>query len=204
MKGRITFLGMAAFFLLAGLVYVSAQEGRGPMLKGEPKLSLETVRTPDFGGRQHGGPLDQGSWLVVNLQFQFDGKGKWLDDVEVSYRVMITGREKNAGRRCVLERTVTYADVEPGRKCNTAVYVRPAFFRRFFNGRPDPRRVSCYVEIRHNGRRVGVVRQNANGVPDDWYKSRGQSERDGLMLKRETPFAFIDYDYFLYEIVDQS
>ena len=204
MKSRVGHLIAVLLALLTGAGWLSAQEGRSAALKGEPKLSLEVARTPDFGGRQHGGPLAQGAWLVVNLQFQLDGKGKWLDGLEVTYRVMVTGRDRTADRRLLLERTVTYADVELGRRCNTAVYVRPSFFLRHFNGRPDPRRVSCHVEIRHNGRRLGTVRQNGHGVPEDWYKTRGKFDGDALMLKRETPFAFLDYDYFLYEIVDQS
>lgn len=206
MKSSFHMILIVGVLFMVCTLALTAQESGEPALKGEPRISVQTEKTPDFGEKQPGGPFGQGVWLVVNLQLEFAGKrGEWLeDDLEVTYRLLLTGRQKNAGKAIVLERTVEYGDVEKGRKCNAAVYVRPAFFLRNFNERPDPSRISYYVEIRYGGRRLKRLTQNARGVPPDWYKSKGlKIDEDSLMMKCETPFAFLGYDYFLYEMVNQ-
>jgi hypothetical protein len=64
-----------------------------------------------------------------------------------------------------------------------------------------------YVELRVNGSPLhrNPIVNTATGIPRDWFQKVGNAMKvsNALLLKSKTPFADLDYDYYLYEVPGQ-
>jgi len=65
-------------------------------------------------------------------------------------------------------------------------------------------KVSVYVEVRVDGSAIhkNPLINTATGLPKDWYLQVGRIKRikHALLPKSKTPFASLDFDYYLYEL----
>ncbi|MDD3694854.1 MAG: hypothetical protein PHG44_02670 [Lentisphaeria bacterium] len=200
----------AHLFLLLLFVSNLSQAQRRPRFSVKEsgsglKLKLESRRAPEFKDSKRGvGGL--GYWGVINLEFELDNrKDEWLDELEVYCLVLAMPR---GGGGVKLEETFRYMDLRGGEKNNLVLFITPNFFRRHMDSnRPDMSKLSVYVELRVNGSPLhrNPIVNTATGIPRDWFQKVGNAMKvsNALLLKSKTPFADLDYDYYLYEVPGQ-
>jgi len=166
-----------------------------------PKLKLETVRGPEYKDSRHG-TAAAGYWGVINLEFELTNKkDEWIDELEVYCKILI---ETKDGKGLVLENSFFYVDVCCGDKNRVVLYIPPSFFRRHLEiNRPDMKKTNVYLELRVDGAPIhkNVIVETNTKIPRDWYKmtDRYKSLSNVILLKSKTPFAPLDYDYYILE-----
>lgn len=202
----------AAIYFFLSLIFVSsfcqAQRKTRFSIKESGsglKPKLESRRAPEFKDSKRGMSA-LGYWGVIDLEFELDNrKDEWLDELEVYCLVLAMPRGSGG---VVLEQTFRYMDVRGGEKNNLNLFITPNFFRRHMDSnKPDMSRLSVYLELRMNGSPLhrNPIVNTATGVPRDWFQKVGNAKKipNALLLKSKTPFADLDYDYYLYEVPGQ-
>lgn len=166
-----------------------------------PKLKLETVRGPEYKDSRYGSGA-AGYWGAINLEFELDNKkDEWIDELEVYCKILI---ETKDGKGLVLENSFFYIDVCCGDKNRVVLYIPPTFFRRHLEvSRPDMKKINVYMELRVDGSPIhrNVIVETNTRIPKDWYKmtDRYRTLTNIILLKSKTPFAPLDYDYYILE-----
>jgi len=170
---------------------------------GSLKLNLETMRAPEFKDSKQG-ISGCAYWGVVSLEFELDNKkDEWIDELEVYCLVLA---QQKGGTAVALEQSFRYMDVCGGEKNRVQLFITPTFFKRYLDSgkRPDMSKLSAYVEIRMGGVALhkNPITSTATGLPKDWYQQVGRIKRiaNALFPKSKTPFASVDFDYYLYEL----
>jgi len=170
---------------------------------GGLKLNLETMRAPEFKDSKQG-ISGCGYCGVISLDFELDNKkDEWVDELEV-YCLVVA--QKKGGTAVALEQSFRYMDVSGGEKNRVQLFITPTFFRRYLDNskRPDMSKLSAYVELRVGGSPIhkNPIINTAPGLPKDWYQQVGRIKRiaNALLPKSRTPFASVDFDYYLYEL----
>ncbi len=166
-----------------------------------PKLKLETLRGPEFKDSRYSSSA-AGYWGVINLEFELNNKkDEWIDELEVFCKILI---ETKNGKGLVLENSFFYVDVCGGDKNRVVLYIPPNFFRRHLElSKPDMNKTNVYLELRVEGKPIhkNVIIQTNTRIPKDWYgkTDRYRTLNNVILLKSKTPFAPLDYDYYLLE-----
>jgi hypothetical protein len=170
---------------------------------GSLKLKLETMRAPEFKDSKQG-IAGCAHWGVVSLDFELDNdKDEWVDELEVYCLILA---QQKGGTAVALEQSFRYMDVCGGDKNHVLLFITPTFFRRYLDNskRPDTSKLSAYVELRVGGSPIhkSPIFNTAAGLPKDWYQQAGRIKRiaNALLPKSRTPFASVDFDYYLYEL----
>lgn len=194
---------LLAFLLLVPLLY-GQRRTRFSIKEGASlKLKLETMRAPDFKDSKQG-ISGRANWGVVSLEFELDNrKDEWVDELEIYCLVLA---QQRGGTAVALEQSFRYMDVCGGDKNRALFFITPSFFNRYLDAgkRPDMSKVSVYVEVRVDGSAIhkNPLINTATGLPKDWYQQVGRIKRikHALLPKSKTPFASLDFDYYLYEL----
>jgi hypothetical protein len=186
---------------------VMAQSKKIRLKPNSGKVKVENVRTPDFKDSKKGSNGNGGYWTAIEVEFELDGKkDEWLDSLEIFYRVLI--HRKDNDKFILAERSIDYNDIQGGKKLFAVAYLKPNFTRRYFNSKTaDPGAISVYIEIRSDGvpiqKKTELITVTGNGVPKDWFSGKRLENvrvvSDVIFRKSETPFAALDYDYYLDE-----
>jgi hypothetical protein len=194
---------LLAFLFLLPLLY-GQRRGKFSAKEGASlKLKLETMRAPDFKDSKQG-IGGRANWGVVSLEFELDNrKDEWVDELEVYCLVLA---QQKGGTAVALEQSFRYMDVCGGDKNRVLLFITPSFFNRYLDAgkRPDMSKLSAYIEIRVDGTAIhrNPIFNTATGLPKDWYQQIGRIKRvnHALLPKSKTPFASLDFDYYLYEL----
>jgi hypothetical protein len=167
------------------------------------KLKLETMRAPDFKDSAQG-ISGRSQWGVLSLEFELaNRKDEWVDELEVYCLVLA---QQKGGTVVALEQSFQYMDVCGGERNRVQLFITPTFFSRYMDSgkRPDMSKLSAYMEIRVGGSPIhkNLIISTATGLPKDWYQQVGRVKRinNALFPKSKTPFASLDFDYYLYEL----
>jgi len=195
------------FLLLIPLAYGQKRSRFSVKEGGSLKIKLESMRAPEFKDSMQG-IAACAHWGVISLEFELDNtKDEWIDELEVYCLVLA---QQKGGTAVVLEQSFSFMDVCGGDKNRVLLFITPNFFRRYLDNskRPDMSKLSAYVELRVGGSPIhkSPIVISASGLPKDWYQQAGRLKRisNALLPKSRTPFASLDYDYFLYELPKES
>lgn len=194
---------LLVFLLLIPLAYGQRRSRFSVKEGGSMKLKLETMRAPEFKDSKQG-IAGCAHWGVVSLDFELDNdKDEWVDELEIYCLILA---QQKGGTAVALEQSFRYMDVCGGDKNHVLLFITPSFFRRYLDNskRPDTSKLSAYVEIRVGGSPIhkSPIFNTATGLPKDWYQQAGRIKRipNALLPKSRTPFASLDFDYYLYEL----
>jgi len=194
---------LLVFLLLIPLAYGQRRSRFSVKEGGSLKLKLETMRAPEFKDSKQG-IAGCAHWGVVSLDFELDNdKDEWVDELEVYCLILA---QQKGGTAVALEQSFRYMDVCGGDKNHVLLFITPTFFRRYLDNskRPDTSKLSAYVELRVGGSPIhkSPIFNTAAGLPKDWYQQAGRIKRiaNALLPKSRTPFASVDFDYYLYEL----
>lgn len=194
---------LLVFLLLIPLAYGQRRSRFSVKEGGSLKLKLETMRAPEFKDSKQG-IAGCAHWGVVSLDFELDNdKDEWVDELEVYCLILA---QQKGGTAVALEQSFRYMDVCGGDKNHVLLFITPTFFRRYLDNskRPNTSKLSAYVELRVGGSPIhkSPIFNTAAGLPKDWYQQAGRIKRiaNALLPKSRTPFASVDFDYYLYEL----
>ncbi|MFA6814882.1 MAG: Amuc_1102 family pilus-like protein [Lentisphaeria bacterium] len=191
---------------LVGFLLPDAAVFGGPKID-KAKIKLDVERTPQFQDSRYGSSGSGDSWLAVRVEFELSGdKDEWVDEAEMSYKLLIP--RKN-GRLVMLEQTIKVIDLKCGKKLNSVVYVRPSFIEKVCGStRPDLGKTSVYVDFRASGQLLHAdpITIDGSGMPRGWFKlkelSKVKKYLNDISPRSKTPFAVLDYDYYVSEKAD--
>lgn len=195
--GKIAVL--AAVSLVCFGVSVLAQgAARGREGDGRPVLKLREltgygprsiIKSPDSGASRRSSSRE---W--VELGVQYDTQPEWIDEVSLSYFVLLRNPRNNP-ELTLIKGSVTYLDVARGSSHLGVAYVRPAALARYGEV------AAVAVEVRVKGEvldTLSIGRLAANKpLPSDWWKSPNLIPKDGYIWdKSKTPFALLNFDEY--------
>lgn len=188
--------------ILAPAPAMAQRRTRPAGVKSLPKIKLESERSPDFKDAKKGNAA-LAYWGVISLeQLELDlGKFEFVDELEVYVLALLDRKPRSAQ---VFEQSFLFKDVEGGTKHNAKFYLPPTFFRKHLEStRVDVNKVSVYVELRIDKKPIHreVIVNTQTGMPKDWFQQlRGATPvKDEILPKSKTPFASLDYDFYMYE-----
>ncbi|MBJ7258598.1 MAG: hypothetical protein JHD33_03585 [Chthoniobacterales bacterium] len=165
-------------------------------------ITPDLVTTPEYsisyGPKNKKVPKNK-DFLELEVSFDWQPRGKdpkFLDDLTISYYVLLNNKSKEYPKGAVLTGSVTHTAVPQAKALNSVMYISPRTLERFFDGKA-PTTVSAAVAD------VGVtITKQGQLVADKSWKGKGQwwstlQQVNGYVLnKSETPFAPLAWDYY--------
>ena len=156
-------------------------------------VRFDSVPTPNFQYNVRGvSTRNDGrrDWLQLSTEFDLDRP--WLDELTITYFVVLTADERNFPQGTPLVNmftgSVTYQNVKRGRH-NSAMFLDPNTFERF--GRPSAVAVVYNVGGRPAG---GDVRPQTTAESRWWTTQTPHSI--SLLNRSETPWALVEIEQF--------
>lgn len=171
---------------------------RGREGDGRPVLKLRELtgygprailKSPDSGASRRSASRE---W--VELGVQYDTQPDWIDEVSLSYYVLLRNPRNNP-ELALIKGTVGYLDVARGASHLGVAYVRPAALARYGEV------AAVAVEVRIKGEIIDVLSIGrlapSKPLPSDWWKSPNLIAKDGYIVdKSRTPFALVNFDEY--------
>ncbi|MGK0189158.1 MAG: hypothetical protein ACI9R3_004975 [Verrucomicrobiales bacterium] len=163
------------------------------------KVALQSQKTPDY---QVSGPSKKRwtpkEWIELEVPFSVKLPGKMvaLDSLSFKYYVVLNGPKKT-----LLTATLNHSNVPGNEKIASVVYISPQTIQKIANSStavsgPHKMVVAYGVEVEYNGATVGFFDSTGAKSPDKAFWTKDGLERgDGLVSKKETPFAPLWSDY---------
>lgn len=147
------------------------------------------LKSPDAGASRRSATRE---W--VELGVQYDTQPEWIDEVSLSYFVLLR-HARNNPEFTLLKGSVTYLDVARGASHLGVAYVRPAALARYGEV------AAVAVEVRVKGEVLDTlsIGRLAAGkpLPSDWWKSPNFIPKDGYIVeKSKTPFVLVNFDEY--------
>ena len=191
---------MAAYWLALVLVMVVSNAAFAQKAVAQIKgVKIGTVMTPDFKDSRE---PNKNYWCRISVDFGTSG-AKWLNEIDVKWTVATFNAD---GKLLVMRESMTFEDIEEGRKHTVCAFLKPSFPRKYQNrSQFDTNNIAVYVEILYGGKRIGAYDDKRIGkLPDKWYEKvqNGVSLKGQLLPKSKTPFAPMDYDSFEHEKIN--
>lgn len=201
-SGWLLLLLLGCGILAPTTVLAQQRRTRPVTVKSLPKIKLESERSPDFKDSKKGNAA-LAYWGVISLeQLELDlNKFEFLEELEVYILVLLDRKPRTA---LVFEQSFLFKDVEGNLKHNAKFYFSPVFFRKHLEStRVDTNKMSVYMELRVDKKPIHreVIASTQTGMPKDWFQQlRGATPiKDEILPKSKTPFASLDFDYYMYE-----
>ena len=139
-------------------------------------------------------------FIEIETSFDWQPRAKdpkFLDDLTLSYYVLLNNKSKEYPRGTLLTGSVTHAAIPQGKGLNSVMYISPRTIERFFDGKA-PNTVSAAVKdagvvILKQGQPVADLSWKGSGK---WWEKEGEPTTGYLLNKNETPFAPLLWDYY--------
>lgn len=162
MKTKLLFTALMGICLFGNNVF--AQKAKKParltVTLKDKNIKTEQLKAPDIGRTKMKGnsKLTKERWLrlytTINLTSQ-DTKAKWVDDLEVTWKVYlapVTSGE-NKRRAILLEKTVSYYEAPLGLSTGLpiTVFFRPSFIERYMKDGFKIGDIAVILEFKANG-----------------------------------------------------
>jgi len=163
------------------------------------ELRLDYKQTPYYDTQTDPRAKRMHDWLQILAEYEAEGgRDGWVDDVSLTWYVAVL--PKAGGRPILMQRTVTYVDVERGSH-RADIYLRPGFIRRYYGERRiDRDAIAVYVEAKVNGVRSSRIEESKGKFPRNWWETEDPrsiiKKDEELLIRNETPFAPLDYDFY--------
>ncbi len=159
------------------------------------KLKINVEKTPSAKDSRKGSRGAGDEWICVEAEVEMSGQG-WLDEFEARWSVIV---DADSGKKpYLLKGSTTFVNLRKGKNYIT-VFVSPSFFKRYVRGeRVRSSKVSARLEIAVNGK---VEAKKSEGRDTKLFSNpkKCREERQGLLPRSKTPFASLDYDYYVSE-----
>jgi len=163
------------------------------------RFDMDTRRTPNYQAASSKASGSEKEWVALQLDYELEDRSdrEWIDELSLTWHVGLLPSDQ---KPVVMQKTVTYSDVEEGQK-HAVMYLRPGFVERYYgNERIRSRDLKIYLEVRINGElaeRLLIPEEKPTGWWE--YKEPRVHRKDADLLNRmETPFAPLDFDYYEY------
>ena len=160
------------------------------------KLEITTERTPSAEGSKKGSQGSGTRWLCVRAQIDMSGR-EWLDTMDAHWSVVI---DADSGKKpFLMELDTSFINIKKGNKNRITAYVDPVFFERYMNTESvNTNKVTARLELKANGK---VVARKTEGKKGALISQPGKcmTAASTLLPKSKTPFAQVDFDYYLKE-----
>lgn len=160
---------------------------------------VQSQKTPDY---TVSGPKKkrwtQKEWVEIEVPFivtKLPAKAVALSELVFKYYVVVNGPEKK-----LLTTTLNHTNVPGKEKVASVVYISPQTMQKI-SGRadasnPDKMIVAYGVEVEYEGKTVGFFDSTGKKKPEQaFWKTSNFPPADGLLAKKDTPFAPLWSDY---------
>ena len=194
---RNTFI--AALTLAVAILTTTTKRADAQNIVSIDKPIVQSQKTPDY---TVSGPKKKRwtpkEWVEIEVPFvvtKLPDKAVALSELVFKYYVVVNGPEK-----MLLSTTLNHTNVPGKEKVASVVYISPQTMQKI-SGRPDvtsPEKliVAYGVEVEYDGKTVGFFDSTGKKNPEQaFWKSSTFTSADGLVAKKETPFAPLWSDY---------
>ena len=150
------------------------------------KVQPTFVPTPNVGGekrRSGGGGEDQ--WLAIEVDFK--STVELTDELTFSYYVALANK-------CLVGET-TYVNVEKGRDLHAVMYISPRALRHLTAAKRASSNNIENITVQILSKGQPVAEKSMKPAPADWWK-KAEAVKGIVLKKSETPFAWVDWDYY--------
>ena len=152
-------------------------------------------RAPSMGNRSP----KQKDWGVLDVTF--DSAPEWIDEMTVTFTVMLQNKKAKQGEPAfsLLTLTSEYRDIAQGRDRKAGVVILPVAMER--HGQP----IGIGVQFFRDGQLIaesGVGAESLSSQPKWWANTKVTDhatvkKRDGYLIERsKSPFALVDIDSY--------
>lgn len=165
-------------------------------------ITPDIVTTPDysfsFGPKSKKVPKNK-DFLELEVCFDWQPKSKepkFLDDLTVTYYVLLNNKSKEFPKGALLTGSVSHVSVPQAKELHSVMYVSPRTLERFFDGKPPGSLGPTVVDVG-----ITITKQGQLVAEKSW-KGKGQwwtplQQVSGFLLnKSESPFAPLAWDYY--------
>lgn len=174
------------------------------------KLETSLVDSPNFSVPGYDKRVRRpGKWLEIEVTFDWQPsratESKYLDDLTVSYFVLLNNKSREFPKGTLLTGSVSHMSVSQGKDMKSVMYVAPKTLERFFDGKLPVNASQAVLglgaEISVGGKVVAGFTTSGRGPdkerPWAWWDDESFKEKTSgaLLNKNETPFASLAYDY---------
>ena len=159
-------------------------------------IDFDERRSPDYNTDLPGRPQKNEKWLRITCTLDVDGgRDKFVDEIVLDWYILAGVR----GPDILLHREVTYTDVEEGDR-HGCIFIPPTFFRRYMDTEdPDKDNFRVLVRVKVNGEYQAGEFYPKGKPRRSWWTDSDNRKVDGYLLARpETPFAPLDWWYYMY------
>ena len=149
------------------------------------KITPALEPTPEVGGSKHRSGGGEDKWLAIEVDFK--SNVDFTDELTFNYYALYA-------RKCLVGET-TYKGIYKGRELHSVMYVSP----RALKGLTDGKYVSLNgldnITVQISSKGQVVAERSLRDVRGEWWKSLEPVK--GIVLKKnETPFTWVDWDYY--------
>lgn len=191
---------LSVLSLAAAFVAMPLQAQAQGKIVSVSKPIVQSQKTPDY---TVSGPKKKRwtakEWVEIEVPFvvnKLPAKAVALDELTFKYYVVVNGPEKR-----MLTTTLSHTNVPGREKIASVVYISPQTLQKIANSpssvsAPAKLIVAYGVEVEYGGKIVGFFDSTGKKKPEQaFWKSTSYPSGDGLLAKKDTPFAPLWSDY---------
>jgi len=206
------FIVAVTLLSVCSVVFAQQNSTQPPPLKLKKFTALSgksLVKSPNYGLSDEPGISKTGKapeWRRVNVEYQTNPE--WINELKIDFIVVTQKAEredgKNVKKYSVYKKSVTYTDIEAGRKHFASAFLHPNAEKRYGTT------VAAAVVLSVDGVKIEEYGEVATSVRsifgENWWNNPRIMESDvlvprsGYLLnKKESPFVFMNIDS--YEVI---
>ena len=149
-------------------------------------------------------------WLEVDVKFDMKqekkGGPKFADELTVNYFILLNNKATNEeGKATLLTGAITHVDVHYDKDLHVGAFVSYQTLSRFLGDKvaSNPKQALINIGVTISDSSGEIARKQMNGEisPDKtpWWENSEKYNvvSDRVLSKNATPFAHLDWDYFL-------
>jgi len=203
----VKFLAAAVLFSMAASP-LFAQSAPKAEIKDIAAAFLASPAQMTYGKKSSGGK--DAKWLEVDVKLdmkQEDKEGpKFGDELTVNYFILLNNKASNEeGKATLLTGAITHVDVHYDKDLHVGAFVSHQTLARFFGDKvpSNPKQALINIGVTISDASGEIARKQLNGdlSPDKtpWWENSEKYNvvSDRVLSKDATPFAHLDWDYYL-------
>ena len=185
-----------------------AESAPVPVIK---EIKGEFLGSPDIPGyAKKGSSGKKAQWLEVDVKFDMPQKDKdgpkFGDELTVNYFILLNNKDASEdGKATLLTGAITHVDIHFDKDLHVGAFVSPQTLARFFNDKTpntaNQALINIGVTISDSSGEIARKQMNGDLSPDKtpWWENSEKYNvvSDRVLSKDATPFAHLDWDYYL-------
>ena len=203
----VKLLAAAVLFSMAASP-LFAESAPVPVIK---EIKGEFLGSPDIPGyAKKGSSGKKAQWLEVDVKFDMPQKDndapKFGDELTVNYFILLNNKDASEdGKATLLTGAITHVDIHFDKDLHVGAFVSPQTLARFFNDKTpntaNQALINIGVTISDSSGEIARKQMNGDLSPDKtpWWENSEKYNvvSDRVLSKDATPFAHLDWDYYL-------